>query len=314
MDEMVHPALRLTVAGFALMVALAGGRDLGAQVQSPAFHVGVDLVSLSVTVSKGHRQYVPDLDRDDFVVLEDGVQQELKFFARTGVPLAVGILIDTSASMRQMLPSVQTAAIGFVRKIGPLDLATMIGFDDRVQTAQGLTSDQHALERAIRQTATGGSTALYNAVYITLKEMAKLPRDDRQNRRHRAIIVLSDGDDTASLVSFDTVLELAANSGTAIYTIGLWPPPRRALQDNQYSQYVLRRLAERTGGRAFFPPHTKGLAAVYSDIREELANQYSLAYQSSSLRRAGKWREITVRVNRPDVVVRTKKGYFGSTK
>jgi Ca-activated chloride channel family protein len=310
----VHPALRLTVAGFALVVALAGGRDLRAQVQPPAFHVGVDLVSLNVTVSNGNRLYVTDLDRDDFVVLEDGVPQELRFFARTGVPLAVGLLIDASASMRQMLASVQTAAIGFVRQIGPMDLATMIGFDDRVQTAQGLTSDQQALETAIRQTASGGSTALYNAVYITLKEMAKLPRDDRQNRRRRAIIVLSDGDDTASLVSFDTVLELAANSGTAIYTIGLWPRHRVALQDTQYAEFVLRRLAEQTGGRAFFPQHIKGLAAAYGDIRQELANQYSLAYQSSSSRRAGEWRGITVRVNRPDVMVRTKKGYFGSTK
>jgi VWFA-related protein len=107
---------------------------------------------------------------------------------------------------------------------------------------------------------------------------------------------------------------LAANSGTAIYTIGLSPRHRVGLQDNQYAQYVLRRLAEQTGGRAFFPQNIKALAAAYGDIREELANQYSLAYQSSSSRRAGEWRGITVRVNRPDVMVRTKKGYFGSTK
>jgi Ca-activated chloride channel family protein len=274
----------------------------------------VDLVSLSVTVSNGNRRYVPDLNRDDFVVLEDGVPQELRFFARTGVPLALGLLIDTSASMGQMLASVQKAAIGFVRQIGPMDLATMIGFDDRIQTAQGLTSDHQALENAIRQTATGGSTALYNAVYITLKEMAKLPRDDRQNRRRRAIVVLSDGDDTASLVSFDAVLELASSSGTAIYTIGLWPRQRVGLQDNHHAQYVLRRLAEQTGGRAFFPQDMKGMATAYGDIREELANQYSLAYQSSNSRRAGEWRRITVRVNRPGVMVRTKKGYFGPTK
>lgn len=127
--------------------------------------------------------------------------------------------------------------------------------------------------------------------------------------------LLSDGDDTSSLVSFDEVLDLASRSDTVIYTIGLGPstaatPPRT----NQDGQFVLRRLAQQTGGRAFFSQHAKELAAVYGDIREELASQYALAYESSSVHRDGQWRRVAVRVSRPGVVIRSRPGYFAPAK
>jgi Ca-activated chloride channel homolog len=249
-----------------------------AQLQRPALRVGVDLVTLNVTASDSHQRYVPDLAREDFVVTEDGIPQELTFFARAGVPLALALLIDTSASMEPSLTTAQEAAIGFVRQIGPTDLATIIDFDSRVQTAQPLTSDQHALENAIRRTVAAGSTALYNAVYIALKELGKLPRDQPQMPRRRAIVVLSDGDDTSSLVSFDEVLDLASRSDTVIYTIGLGPSRPPTTRSNQTDgEFVLRRLAQQTGGRAFFTQQVKELAGVYADIFEELSSQYALA-------------------------------------
>jgi len=133
-------------------------------------------------------------------------------------------------------------------------------------------------------------------VYIALKELAKLPQDPQIPRR-RAIIVLSDGDDTSSLVTFDDVLDLASRSDTAICTIGLGPREPASTRNNQDGQFVLRRLTQQTGGRAFFPQDIKELAGVYSDIREELASQYALAYESSTGRRDGQWRRIAVRVN-----------------
>jgi Ca-activated chloride channel family protein len=305
----------VAVGFVAALIALAGSEGTQARPQSPAFRVGVDLVSLSVTATDGSQRYVPDLAREDFAVIENGVPQELTFFAKAGVPLALALLIDTSASMEQSLATAQEAAVGFVRQIGPTDLATIIDFDSRVQTAQGLTSDQQALEDAIRRTAAGGSTALYNAVYIALKELAKVPQEDELRMpRRRAIIVLSDGDDTSSLVSFDEVLDLASRSDTVIYTIGLGPSAPVRPRSNQDGQFVLRRLAQQTGGRAFFPQHIKELAGVYGDIREELSSQYALAYESSSAQRDGQWRRVSVRVSRPGVVVRTRPGYFAPAK
>jgi VWFA-related protein len=283
------------------------------QPQGPEFRVGVDLVSLSVTATDSNHRYVPDLAREDFLVTENGVPQDVTFFAKAGVPLALALLIDTSASMDQSLTTAQEAAIGFVRQIGSADLATVIDFDSGVETAQTLTGDKQALEQAIRRTAAGGSTALYNAVYIALKELAKSPSGEVPRRR--AIIVLSDGDDTSSLISFDEVLDLAARSDTAIYAIGLgFSGPSAARTTQHDGQFVLRRLAQPTGGRAFFPQRIQELAGVYADIREELASQYALAYQSNSARRDGQWRRIAVRVNRSGVLIRTRPGYFAPAK
>lgn len=307
--------LLVAAAGIAIVAGNVERQDLYARAQRPAFRVGVDLVSLSVTVTNPGQRYVANLSRDDFTVTEDGVRQDLTFFANEGVPLALALLIDTSASMEQTLSTAQEAAVGFARQLGSGDLATIIDFDSRVQTAQEFTSDVAALEHAIRRTAAGGSTALYNAVYIALKELNKLiPNEDHHAPRRRAMIVLSDGDDTSSLLGFEEVLDLASRSDTAIYTIGLGRRELASVPNRNDGAFVLRRLAEQTGGRAFFPQEAKDLAAVYGDIRQELASQYSLAYESNTPRRDGQWRRIAVRVNRPNTTVRTRQGYFAPSR
>jgi Ca-activated chloride channel homolog len=298
-----------------LVVAFVG-RDEGAGVFAQGtFRAGVDLVSVNVTVTDKDLRYVPDLDRDDFMVLENGVRQNLTFFGRTDVPLEMALLIDTSASMDRAMTTAQEAAIGFVQQLRSSDLATVVDFDSTVRTLQGLTRDGAALEAAIRETRAGGATALFNAVYITLKELNKRPRNEQGRPRRLAMVVLSDGDDTSSVVSFDDVLELASRSDTVIYTIGLGArdPMTRRL-GNQDGDFVLKRLAQQTGGRAFFPLEAKDLAAVYSEIKAELAYQYSLAYESTNAITDGNFRQIAVRVSRPDVVVRTRPGYYASRK
>ncbi len=135
-----------------------------------------------------------------------------------------------------------------------------------------------------------------------------------QAPRRRAMVVLSDGEDTSSLVSFEEVLDLASRSDAVIYTIGLGNRDAVVRQNGRDGQFVLRRLAQQTGGQAFFPLAAKDLAAVYSDIRRELSGQYSLAYESGSARTDGQWRQIAVRVNRPDAIVRTRQGYYAPKK
>src|SRR5204863_1765712 len=165
--------------------------------------------------------YVTDLTPEDFSVFEDGVKQDVTFFTKANLPIALALLLDTSASMETKLPTAQEAAIGFAKKLRTQDLAEVIDFDSRVVVLQSFTSNGGELEQAIRKTSAGGSTSLYNAVYIALKDLKKVVAKNVDEIRRQAIIVLSDGEDTSSLLPFEEVLDLAKRSETAIYTIGL---------------------------------------------------------------------------------------------
>ena len=149
--------------------------------------------------------------------------QKLVFFGQGDVPVALALLLDSSASMEAMLATAQEAAIGFIRQLRPADLASVIDFDSRVQTLHDFSGDPFLLEAAIRRTKAGGATALYNAMYIALKELSRFRIDasDDATTRRKAMVVLSDGEDTSSLISFDEVLEVASRSDTVVYPIGL---------------------------------------------------------------------------------------------
>jgi Ca-activated chloride channel family protein len=298
------------MAAAAIAFALLGAFHVQAQSPGARFRTGVDLVLLNVTVTDGAQRHVTDLQQSDFVVVEEGMPQQLTFFRKADVRLALALVIDSSASMEEAMTTAQDAAVGFVRELQPADVGTVIDFDSRVRVVADFTSDRMRLEEAIRSTASGGSTSLYNALYIALNELNKVKlNDELEVLRRRVIVLLSDGEDTSSLLSFEEALDAASRSDTVIYTIGLGvgsPPGRRTPGD---ASFVLSRLAERTGGRAFFPAQAKDLAGVYRSIREELSNQYILAYISAS-QRSGQWRRVQVRVNRPNVAVRTRQGYF----
>ena len=278
------------------------------------FRAGVDLVSLNVTVMESTR-YVTDLDQKDFNVFEDGVKQEVTFFNKTNLPIALAVLLDTSASMDSKLPTAQEAAIGFAKRLRSQDLAEVIDFDNRVTVLQQFTNSAQELETAIRRTSAGGSTSLYNAVYIAVKDLKKIIAKNSDEIRRQAIVVLSDGEDTSSLLPFEEVLDLAKRSETAIYTIGL--------RDNEAgggsktfkeAEYVLRQLAQQTGGRSFFPNQLADLNGVYTQISDELSSQYTVGYTSKNPKRDGAWRRVVVQVARPGVAARTKLGYFGPTR
>jgi len=275
------------------------------------FRAGVDIVSLNVTVSDPQSRYITDLGQAEFNVFEDGAKQELTYFNRTDLPIALSLLIDSSASMEQRMENAQEAAIGFAKRIRPQDLAQVVDFDSRVEIKMGFTNKVDELEKAIRSTSPGGSTALHNAVYISLKELAKVKARNPDEIRRQAIIVLSDGEDTSSLVSFEEVLELAKRSETAIYTVGLQPPEQGALRGFREAEFVLRQLAQETGGRAFFAKQIADLKDVYGQIADELSSQYSMGYAPKNPRRDGAFRRIVVQVSRPNSSARTKRGYYG---
>jgi VWFA-related protein len=278
--------------------------------KTQVFRAGVDVVSLNVTVVDAQNRYVTDLGQSEFSIFEDGSKQELIFFNRVNLPIALSILLDTSASMEQRLSTAQEAAVGFVKRMRPRDLAQIVDFDSRVEIAQDFTDNTEQLERAIRATAAGGSTSLHNAIYISLKELAKIRAKSAEEVRRQAIIVLSDGEDTSSLVSYEEVLELAKRSETAVYTIGLHPRESAGAKGFREAEFVLRQLAQETGGRAFFPSRLEDLKDVYGQIADELSSQYTMGYASKNARRDGSWRRLVVQVARPNLTARTKRGYY----
>ena len=302
------------VALLVLVLAVGAG---GASGQDHATFKGtVDLVALNVVAVDKEQQFVSGLGADNFAVYEDGVQQDVSFFTSGKLPLDLAILLDTSMSMGDKLSTAQRAAVGFVSALGPADRLLVVGINDTATILSPLSSDLHAARGAILGTSANGGTALYNSVYLTLKELTRQRRADADMRR-QALVLLSDGNDTKSLVSVDDVMELAKQSGISIYTITLAAPdedePSRGGWHPTASrpEQGMKAFAQETGGRSFSVRQAADLVGVYHAIGRELANQYALGYTSSNQRRDGAYRRIVVRaVDRPGVQLRTRAGYL----
>lgn len=285
--------------------------------QSPTvFRSGANLVALNVTVTDGSKRFVRGLRAEDFAVYEDGVQQQLKLFEASDVPIDLILLLDTSSSMRDKMSTVHEAALGFLKTLRDGDRGAVVAFNDSVSITQTLTGDRTALEAAVKSTIANGATSLNNALYISLKEFGRSALYGSDVRR-QAIAVLSDGEDTSSLVSFDDVLALARRTGVSIYPIRLQSELAgpRALVEAQRRQlseasYAMRTLAQETGGQAYFPQFITDLKHVYAGIAEELSAQYALGYTPTDARRDGRFRRVIVRLPlQPQLKPRARGGY-----
>ena len=283
--------------------------------QTGTFKSGIDLVALNVVVVNSRQQFVSGLTSDNFAVYEDGVQQQLSFFAASELPLDVAILLDTSASMYDKLATAQQAAVGFISAMRPTDRVLVIDIKDSSTVLAPLSDDLKAAKHAILGTSARGATSLYNGLYLTLREMAKQRRADTDMRR-QAVVLLSDGDDTSSLVSFDDVMSLAKESGISIYTIMLSSVldaqmDRRRDSAASKSQYGMKSLAQETGARSFPASQVSDLAGVYKSIGQELSSQYAIGYMSTNQRRDGTYRRVDVRiVDHENARPRTRAGYL----
>jgi Ca-activated chloride channel family protein len=317
------PAVRRLVAALAAWSAVTAAAPQGvsagrpqAQAPPPAptgttFRSGVDLVALNVTVTDPSNRYITDLGAEDFLVFEDSVRQEIGYFSRTSLSLSISLLLDSSASMEDKMRTTQEAASGFVQSLRPQDQAQVIDFDSRVNVLAPFTSSKADLEKAIASTVPGGSTSLYTAIYIALRELKKTEARGVEDLRRRAVIVLSDGEDTSSLVSFDEVLDLAKRSETAIYAIGIRSKDA-TWTGKGYGQadFALRQLTTQTGGRVFFPSSVDELKTIYALISQELSSQYLVGYTSTNQKRDGAWRRLNVRTTRAGATARTRMGYY----
>jgi Ca-activated chloride channel family protein len=280
---------------------------------TPTFRAAVDVVALNVVATDGQDRPVAGLEAGNFAVFEDGAPQRVSFFTATAVPLDLAILLDTSASMGDKMDTVQQAAIGFAATLRDGDRLSVVDIKDAYRVLLPLTADWSGAPDIIRSTTARGGTALYNGVYMTLKELVK-GRVAGDAIRRQALVVLSDGADTASLLSFDDVMDAAKQAGIAAYTITLRSRPVVTLPGDSarysHAEFAMRLLASETGAKAFFPADISGLAGVYSAIAAELGAQYALGYTSTNLKRDGSYRRVTVRpVDRQGVRLRTRAGY-----
>jgi VWFA-related protein len=307
--------LLLGVLGWAAATATVLSGDVQQRERSaPRFFARADLVTLPVTVTDQRDKYVADLDARNFQIFENGRPQSLEFFQSTAAPLTLTLVLDTSASVKTTLPAITEGAVGFIHDLDPDDVVSVIGFNDHVRVLQEFTNDHDALNRAIRGAQLGSSTSFYNAVYVALKELERADLGEATTPRRRVLLVLSDGADNASLMPFEDVLETAAATDIAIYAIRLAEQLPITDSSSDHIRFLLRRLTEDTGGRAFFPVTLNDVVRAYKAIRSELAHQYVLAYVSTDRTRSPRFHQLSVIVERPGVVARTRRGYFSSAR
>lgn len=296
-------------AALAAVIAITVSAAVAAQV----FRGGTDLVLLSVTVTDSAGRHVANLARDDFRVYEDSVPQEIAHFATEPTPISLSLLIDTSTSMDQdsKLTLAQQAASGFINKLGPNDVAQILDFDSTTKILAEFTNDRPVLEAALKQMRAGGSTSLYNAIYTALSELQRVRGQFGATPRRHAIVLLSDGEDTSSVLPADDVIDKARRSEVIIYAIAIkGTTPSRAWTE---AETVLRSLTRDTGGRLFIATEPQQLAAIYGQVAEELANQYTVAYMSTNTKKDGTWRKISMQVLKGDATPRTRAGYYAAT-
>ena len=272
----------------------------------------VDLVVLHVTVTDPAGQFVSDLRQGNFKVSEDKTDQRISFFSRDDIPVTMGLVIDNSGSMREKRQQVNAAAMTFVKTSNPQDEAFVVNFNDEyyLDTDGDFTSDQRDLNEALSRIDTRGSTALYDAVIGSLDHLKKGHKDKR------VLLLITDGDDDASRMSFEDTIKAAEKSNAAIYTIGVFSDDDRKNDKRmvRHSKKVLEELAEATGGQAYFPDSLSDVTPICEHVASEIRNQYTLGYYPTNSAKDGTFRQVRVDVLPPEhmgkLTVRTRTGYY----
>ena len=269
----------------------------------------VNEVNLIFTVTDKHGKFIQNLQQRDFALLDNqkAPAQVFNFTQQTNLPLRVGIMIDASTSIRQRFEFEQNAAIQFLQQVirPQSDLAFTIGFDVTSYVTQGYTNDQDKLEAGITKLRPGGGTALYDAVYKACRDQLLNVPTPLQGSVRKALVVISDGDDNQSRAYPDDAIKMCQRAETIIYAISTNVSPSRDRGDD-----VLKKMAEATGGIAFFPKRIEEMSGSFHDIEEELRSQYQLVYRPADLKLDGDFRSIYLVALDRRFMVRAKKGYF----
>ena len=288
----VCPTLLLLILSFS--ISTFGQDDEVVTVDS-----SVVVVNATITDSAG--RHVPGLKQNQFTIVENGVEQEINFFAAEETPFAAVILLDTSGSMEQRVSMARSAAIRFLDGLRESDNAEIYRFDSKVSLVQKFSNSRDVSDKLF-DLKSEGMTALNDAVFQAAQDLATRPE------KRRAIIVLSDGMDTYSGRSADKALKAAQAANALIYTVDMSAVDSSGKQRVQ-NQGVLRNFAVKTGGTFIATPGGAAMRTAFEKIVEELGVQYTLAYQPKNLAKDGKWRTVELRVAKPSLTIRTRKGY-----
>ena len=295
------------ITGFSFFLSAVLCSSLGLQAQ-PVFRAGVDLATFAATITDRKGNIVTDLAKDDFEVFEDGKKQSIQYFAQgdgeAGPAMHLGLMIDASGSMHADMKLAQGAAIKFLNMLPAAEDITLVDFDTQVRITRYPQRDFARLVERIRRRKPDGFTALYDALGTYLDGA------DSQDGR-KVLVMYTDGGDTRSAMSLSETLTLLKASQVTVYVIGLVDHTGSA---RHTLQMTLRQLAETTGGQAFFPAAMKDVESAYDKVLAEIKAQYHLGYLSTNPVKDGAWRKVEIRVTRPDLRVRSRKGYFGPYK
>src|ERR1041385_8303474 len=274
--------------------------------------VAVDLVNVQFSVTDRRGRFVPGLTAQDFKVEENGRRQDIRNFARENeLPLTLALLVDTSPSVAPVLEEEKTTAGAFLESIlRDKDLALVIGFDRSVELVQDYTDNLRLLKRSIDELETGGGTSIYDAVYLASEEKLK----DEAGRK--AIILISDGEDTTSKVKLTEALIAAHKSNAVIYAIsnspggGFFSSGGISVGRRGGDLGTLKKFSEETGGSTFVINNEHGFKKIFDQIAEELRSQYSLGYMSLNTARDGKYRQIKITARESGYTVKARRGYY----
>lgn len=291
--------------------------------QAPTIVVPTTMVRLVATVMDRHHGFVTDLNQKDFKVMEDGQPQDIRYFTReTDLPLRIGLLLDTSNSIRPRLQFEQDAAIDFLTSVvrRNKDMAFLMTFDNEPEVIQDFTGDLSFLVDAIHKQRAGGGTALNDAIFLASQKLlnAPLPKGTSQDIR-RVLVVISDGDDNLSDHAISEALESAIRAEVSIYSVSTntdWLAVDDETKPQKYhldpGDKVLQQFADESGGRVFFPYKIDDLAQSFLDIGIELRSQYFIAYAPLNSVMNGAYRKVQVDTDHKGLIVRTRKGYFAN--
>jgi len=308
--------------------AAAKPQDQQIQKSQTTIPIVVNLVDVLYTVLDRRNKLVAGLEKQDFKVLDDNVPQDIRYFSKqSDLPLRIGMLLDTSNSIRDRLKFEQDAANNFLFSVlrRNRDEAFVMTFDDEPQVVQPFTGDTGLLRDQVLRTRAGGGTAVYDAIYeACLNQLSHPPRPpgDQPDVVRRVMILISDGEDNLSTHTRAEAIEMAQRTSVVIYTIStsiqwvtLDDPNKTKSGNRKYhltdGDKILQDLAEETGGRSFYPYHVDDLDQSFQDIGDELRNQYSLAYNPSNHALDGRYHKIRIEV--PDhkgYQVRARRGYY----
>jgi Ca-activated chloride channel family protein len=295
------------------------------------FRTTVNLVDVLFTVLNHRNKLVPELEKPDFKVYDNNVVQDIRYFSKqSDLPLRIGMLLDTSNSIRDRIKFEEDAANNFLFSVlrHGTDEAFLMTFDDEPQVVQGFTADTGKLRDQILRMRAGGGTAVYDAIYdACANELSHPPRPpgDRPDIVRRVMILISDGEDNLSTHTRAEAIEMAQRTNVVIYTISTsiqWvtieEPNKEKAGSRKYhlteGDKILQDLADETGGRSFYPYHVDDLDQSFQDIGDELRNQYSIAYNPSNHGFDGRYYKIKIEIpEHKGYQVRARRGYYART-